>query len=72
MSQPIDLTQPRYNQKTYWGRAQHFIRLTNPMNFFTSDATLDQAKKIVEDYKFVCLYTIYIHKTNSCKLHKSI
>ncbi|KAJ8715616.1 hypothetical protein PYW07_010098 [Mythimna separata] len=47
----VDLTKPRWDQSTYMGRAKHFIVLTNPLNFFTSDKELDAAKKIVDEYK---------------------
>ncbi|KAJ8709705.1 hypothetical protein PYW08_009709 [Mythimna loreyi] len=48
---PIDLTKPRWDQSTYMGRAKHFIVLTNPLNFFASDKDLDEAKRLVDEYK---------------------
>ncbi|XP_013165625.1 PREDICTED: sideroflexin-1 isoform X1 [Papilio xuthus] len=47
----IDLDKPRYDQSTYTGRAKHFLRLTNPLNVFASDKDLDEAKKIVNEYR---------------------
>ncbi|PZC70903.1 hypothetical protein B5X24_HaOG214668 [Helicoverpa armigera] len=48
---PIDLDKPRWDQSTYWGRAKHFILLTNPLNVFTSEAKLDEAKRVVSEYR---------------------
>ncbi|KAL4708493.1 hypothetical protein ACJJTC_014101 [Scirpophaga incertulas] len=47
----IDLDKPRYDQSTYMGRAQHFLKLTNPLNVFASDKQLDEAKKIVTEFR---------------------
>ncbi|XP_063896145.1 sideroflexin-1-3-like [Helicoverpa armigera] len=48
---PIDLDKPRWDQNTYWGRVKHFILLTNPLNVFTSEAKLDEAKRVVSEYR---------------------
>lgn len=34
----IDLTKPRYDQRTYWGRARHFFEVTDPRTILCSDA----------------------------------
>ncbi|XP_013138048.1 PREDICTED: sideroflexin-1 isoform X2 [Papilio polytes] len=47
----IDLDKPRYDQSTYMGRAKHFLRLTSPLNAFASDKELDEAKKIVTEFR---------------------
>ncbi|XP_026322834.1 sideroflexin-1 [Hyposmocoma kahamanoa] len=47
----IDLTKPRWDQNTYWGRATHFFHLTNPLNVLASDKQLDEAKKIVTEFR---------------------
>lgn len=47
----INLDQPRYDQSTYVGRAKHFFVTTNPLNILASNASLDQAKSIVENYR---------------------
>ncbi|XP_047036222.1 sideroflexin-1-3-like isoform X1 [Helicoverpa zea] len=47
----INLDKPRYDQKTYWGRAKHFVLLTNPINAFASDKQLNEAKKIVDEFR---------------------
>ena len=33
------------------GRLNHFAATTNPLNLLTSDAELDKAKSVVEEYK---------------------
>ncbi|XP_022827501.1 sideroflexin-1-like [Spodoptera litura] len=47
----INLDEPKYDQKTYWGRAKHFILLTNPLNAFASEKSLNEAKRVVNEYR---------------------
>ena len=47
----LDLSQPRYDQSSFEGRAKHFFSTTNPLNLLASDASLDRAKQIVESYR---------------------
>jgi len=47
----INLDQPRWDQSTYWGRAQHFFTTTNPLNLFATPAQLQAAKETVEKYR---------------------
>lgn len=47
----LDLSQPRFDQTTFEGRAKHFFSTTNPLNVLASDEELDRAKKIVQDYE---------------------
>ena len=51
MAKRIDLSQPRYDQGTFEGRAKHFFITTNPLNSLASDGELENAKKIVKDYE---------------------
>ncbi|CAH0597721.1 unnamed protein product [Chrysodeixis includens] len=51
MAKVIDLDKPRWDQGTYMGRAKHFFLMTNPLNFFTSEKRLDEAKRIVDEYR---------------------
>lgn len=44
----IDLSKPKWDQKTYVGRAKHFFTVTNPLNLFLSSKDLDEAKCLVE------------------------
>lgn len=55
MAPPIDLDKPRYDQSTYMGRAMHFLQLTNPINAFATDKQLDEAKKIVTEFRSVLI-----------------
>ena len=47
----INLDRPRYDQSTYWGRAQHYFITTSPLNLLASSAQLEAAKEKVEKYK---------------------
>merc|ERR1712029_21884 len=47
----VDIELPRWDQKTYWGRAQHFYTVTNPQNLFANANQLNQAKDIVTRYR---------------------
>jgi len=47
----INLDQPRWDQNTYWGRAQHFFTTTNPLNLFATPSQLQTAKETIDNYK---------------------
>ncbi|XP_070508998.1 sideroflexin-1-3 [Chironomus tepperi] len=47
----INIDEPRYPQNTYVNRAKHFLIVTNPLNVFASEAALNNAARIVKDYK---------------------
>ena len=47
----IDLSRPRHDQSTYWGRARHFMETVNPLNILASPAKLEEAAGIVKAYK---------------------
>lgn len=47
----IDLDNPRFDQNTFYGRAQHFFITTNPLNVLASDEDLSKAKDIVDAYR---------------------
>lgn len=47
----IDLTKPKFDQSTYLNRAKHFFLLTNPLNLLASSKELDNAKRIIQEYK---------------------
>ena len=41
----------RYDQSTYWGRAQHYFDTTNPANLFVSREDLHQSKLLLDQYR---------------------
>ena len=47
----VDLTRPRHDQSTYWGRARHFMETVNPLNILASPAKLEEAARVVKAYK---------------------
>eukprot|EP00090_Calanus_glacialis_P047212 TRINITY_DN966_c0_g1_i1.p1 TRINITY_DN966_c0_g1~~TRINITY_DN966_c0_g1_i1.p1 ORF type:complete len:321 (-),score=104.09 TRINITY_DN966_c0_g1_i1:445-1407(-) len=47
----FNLDVSRFDQATYWGRAQQFFSTTSPLNCLATDAHLDAAKDTVDKYK---------------------
>ncbi|CAI8052271.1 Sideroflexin-1 [Geodia barretti] len=47
----VDLSRPRHDQSTYWGRARHFMETVNPLNILASPAKLEEAARTVHAYK---------------------
>lgn len=47
----INIKEPRWDQGTFMGRAQHFFMVTDPRNVLLSSAVLEDARNIVEDYR---------------------
>jgi len=51
MENCVDLSQPKWDQSHYFGRARHFFSATNPMNLFVTPSGLENAKLLVESHK---------------------
>uniref|UniRef100_A0A8C4K9K2 Sidoreflexin n=1 Tax=Dromaius novaehollandiae TaxID=8790 RepID=A0A8C4K9K2_DRONO len=47
----INIKEPRWDQSTFIGRASHFFTVTDPRNILLSDAQLENARRIVHDYR---------------------
>lgn len=52
----INIKEPRWDQSTFIGRANHFFTVTDPRNILLSDASLENARKIVHDYRYDYFY----------------
>lgn len=49
----IDIDKPLWDQRTFIGRFRHFAFVTDPRTCITSEADLDKAKILVEQYRYV-------------------
>ena len=49
----VNIEEPRWDQSTYLGRAQHFFTTANPLNVFATPSQLDHANEIVTKYRKV-------------------
>ncbi|KAL0269781.1 UNVERIFIED_CONTAM: hypothetical protein PYX00_007401 [Menopon gallinae] len=47
----IDITKPLWDQSTFFGRVRHFAFVTDPTTIFVTDAQLDKAKVLYEQYR---------------------
>ncbi|XP_078499766.1 sideroflexin-3 [Lissotriton helveticus] len=47
----INIKEPRWDQSTFRGRANHFFMVTDPRNILLSSEILEDAKKIVHNYR---------------------
>lgn len=52
LSLSINIKEPRWDQGTFMGRAKHFFMVTDPRNVLLSSETLEEAKVIVENYRW--------------------
>uniref|UniRef100_A0A8C7CYU8 Sidoreflexin n=1 Tax=Oncorhynchus kisutch TaxID=8019 RepID=A0A8C7CYU8_ONCKI len=52
LSLDINIKEPRWDQSTFMGRAQHFFFVTDPRNILKSSETLEDARVTVEKYRY--------------------
>ena len=55
----VNIEEPRWDQSTYLGRAQHFFTTANPLNVFATPSQLDHANDIVSKYRKVNLVAAF-------------
>lgn len=48
----INIKEPRWDQSTFMGRAQHFFMVTDPRTVLLSSETLEEARVTVENYRY--------------------
>lgn len=51
MEERVNLDGPRWDQSTFSGRFRHFFAITNWIKSFKTNKELDEAKRIVDEYK---------------------
>lgn len=56
----INIKEPRWDQNTFLGRAYHFFTVTDPRNILLSNTQLENARKIVHDYRYDIDYFYYL------------
>lgn len=48
----VDLSRPRYDQRTFSGRARYFFETANPLNLLASNKRLEKAAELVKLYRY--------------------
>lgn len=48
---PVDIDKPRWDQGTFYGRFQHFLRVTNPLLSLKNDKDLERAAQLVSQVR---------------------
>lgn len=54
----INLDSPRWDQSTFLGRFRHFAEITNMLLSLKSDHQLNEAKNLLELYRFTLTFTV--------------
>lgn len=59
---PVDISAPLWDLTTFTGRLKHFFWVTDYRTVLTPRSRLEEARKLVEDAKFVFCLSKIVHK----------
>lgn len=65
---PFTISEPQYNQSSYWGRVATFAAATNPKYAFLSKSYINEKIKLIQDQKNVEKQHFEKHGTNKVLL----
>jgi Sideroflexins len=54
----MDLDKPLFDQTTFIGRLKHFFWVTDPRTCVCSEDTLDNAKKLLTEYRYITAFCL--------------
>lgn len=54
----MDLEKPLFDQTTFIGRLKHFFWVTDPRTCVCSEDTLDNAKTLITEYRYISVYCL--------------
>lgn len=67
----MDLDKPLFDQTTFIGRLKHFFWVTDPRSCVCSEDTLDNAKTLLTDYRYIEDFLLFLISLMIC-LHRQL